>query len=161
MGTMAVFSLETTPTQILLAGEILTTVLVFLGVRAIRRKDVTRHRVLMLWSLALNLILLASFVVVDVIRTSTTLERGLTTPLYVFIPMLAIHLAIAISALTLAVWSWLIARKAVIRDAEGRVVDLPPEVRVRHRRVSKYFPNLWYATLATGLLLFAVLYIRF
>jgi putative membrane protein len=155
------FSTETTPTQVLLLGEIATTVLVFLGVRAIRAKAVHRHRTLMLWSLGLNLGLLASFLVVDVIRASNTVQRGLTAPLYVFLPMLAIHLAIAISALTLAIWAWRIARTGVQRDGNDRVVDLHPEIRARHRKISKYYPALWYATLLTGLLLYAVLYIRF
>ena len=155
------FSSETTPTQVLLVGEIATTVLVYLGVRAIRRNAVHRHRLLMLWSLGLNLVLLASFLVVDAIRASNTIERGLTTPLYVFIPMLVIHLGIAITALTLAIMAWRIGRKGVIRDAENHVIDLAPEIRIKHRRIAKYYPSLWYATLATGLLLYAALYLRF
>lgn len=155
------FSTETTPTQVLLLGEIATTVLVYLGVRAIRKNAVHRHRLLMLWSLGLNLVLLASFLVVDAIRASNTIERGLTAPLYVFIPMLVIHLSIAITALTLAIMAWRIGRQGVMRDAEGRVTDLSPEVRVKHRRIAKYYPNLWYATLVTGLFLYAALYLRF
>lgn len=155
------FSSETTPTQVLLLGEIATTVLVYLGVRAIRANAVHRHRLLMLWSLGLNLVLLASFLVVDAIRASNTIERGLTTPLYVFIPMLVIHLSIAITALTLAIMAWRIGRKGVIRDANNRVTDLTPKIRLKHKRIAKFYPNLWYATLITGLLLYAALYLRF
>lgn len=153
------FHESTTPTQILLLGEIGITVLVWLGVKAIKRNDVHKHRTLMLWSLGLNLILLASFVVVDLMRASNTVERGLTAPLWVFIPMLLIHLSIAISALTIAIVSWRIARKGVIRDSDNQVVDLDPAVRIKHRRISKFYPNLWYATLVTGLLLYVALYL--
>lgn len=155
------FSSQTTPTQALLLGEIIITFLVVLGLRAIRKKQIHRHRLLMLWSLGLNLFALASFVVVDVIRASNTVERGLTAPLYVFLPLLTIHLTIAITALTIAVLSWRIARQGIQRDAEGRVVDVDPAIRAKHRRISRFYPRLWYATLATGLLLYAVLYIRF
>lgn len=155
------FHTTTTPTQVLLLGEMGITVLVYLGVRAIRQRRVHSHRLLMLWSLGLNLLLLASFVVVDLARASNTVKRGATAPLWVFFPLLLVHLTIAVSALTIAIISWRIARRGVLRDAGDRVVDLEAEVRRRHRRVSRFYPNLWYATLATGLLLYFALYIAF
>ena len=85
------------------------------------------------------------------------LLSGLRAPLSVFVPLLTIHLIIAVTALGVAVASWLIARKGIVPTAMG--IDLKPEVRVRHRRVSKYYPYLWASTLATGLLLYYVVYV--
>jgi putative membrane protein len=145
--------------DVLILGEIVITVLVYLGVRKIRRNQVSGHRTIMLTSLALNLLLLASFLVVDIIKTSNTIERGLRAPLWVFIPLLVIHLSIAVTALTIAIRSWLIARTGVIRDGQGAVVNVTPEVRAKHRRISRYYPRLWYSTLGTGLLLYLTIYV--
>ena len=145
-------------TDVLILGEIIITVLVVYGVRLIRRNHVHRHRTVMLTGLAFNLVLLASFVVTDIIKFTNTVERGTDAPIWVFIPLLVIHVSIAIGALTLAIVSWRIARRGTVHDGHGRVVNLTPAVREAHRRVSRYYPTVWYATLATGLLLYAVLY---
>jgi uncharacterized membrane protein YozB (DUF420 family) len=148
--------------DILIGGEVILTILVYLGVRSIRRDragHVSNHRTLMLTVLAFNLVLLLFFVVMDLIKASNTVERGLTAPLWIFVPLLIIHLFIAISALTIAIRAWLIARKGVVRDGKGKVVSVTPDVRIAHRRISRYYPPMWYATLTTGLILYLVLYV--
>lgn len=147
------------PSDLLILGEVAVTALVVLGVRSIRRNQVARHRLLMLSALALNLALLAGFLVVDLIRASNTLQRGLPIPALLFWTILGVHLAIAVTALVVAVRAWLIARPGVVRDGQGTVVNLTPPVRAAHRRVSTYYPGLWYATFGTGLVLYLVLYL--
>lgn len=144
-------------TNLLILAEILITVLVFVGVRYIRRgRRVGRHRRTMLWSLGLNALFLAGFLIQDAIRSSNVILRS-TAPALVFWPLLTVHLSIAVTALGIAIVSWRIARKGVVQTADG--IDLTPEVRARHRRVSRFYPPLWYSTLATGLLLYGVLYV--
>jgi len=144
--------------DLLILSEIVISVLVFLGVWTIRRnrRKVGRHRGLMLWVLGLNAVFLAGFLIQDAIRSSNVVERS-KAPLGVFVPLLSIHLMIAVSALSVAVVSWRIARKGLVRTATGW--DLTPEIRIRHRRVSRYYPWLWGFTLGTGLLLYGVLYV--
>jgi uncharacterized membrane protein YozB (DUF420 family) len=147
-------------TDLLLAGMVVISALVLAGVRLIRRdrrRNVRRHRSLMLWVLTLNGIFLSGFVVQDVARSSNVVLRSAAPPA-VFWPLLAVHVAVAVSALGLAIASWRIARRGLVRGPEGGW-DLTPDVRARHRRVSRYYPWLWGLTLATGLLLYAVLYV--
>lgn len=146
--------------DVLILAEIAISVLVLAGVVTIRRnrKRVRPHRAYMLWVLGLNAFFLAGFLIQDIARSSNVTERS-TAPASVFWPLLAVHLAIAVSALGVAIASWLIARKGIVRTPEG--MDLVPEVRARHRRVSRYYPWLWAMTLVTGLLLYGVLYILF
>lgn len=148
--------------DILIGGEIILTVLVILGVRVIRKDrtaNVATHRRLMLTVLGFNLVLLVFFVIVDLIKASSTIERGTRAPLWVFVPLLLIHLAIAITSLVLAFRAWLSARRGVVRDGNGVVVNVTPDVRVAHRRIARYYPPMWYATLATGLVLYVTLYL--
>lgn len=147
------------PSDLLIVGEIAVTTLVVLGVRSIRRNQVARHRLLMLSALITNLVVLAGFLIVDVLRASTTVSRATGPRLALFWPLLGIHLIIAVSALTIALRAWWIARKGVVRDGQGAVVNVTPDVRRSHRAVSRYYPSLWYATFGTGLLLYAVLYL--
>ena len=159
---MALFGTDAgLPTDLLILGEIVISVLVYLGVRRIRRNEVHAHRTLMLTTLGLNAFLLVSFLITDVIKATNTIERGLTAPLWVFIPLLAVHLTIAVTALTIAILSWRIARQGTVRDGQGIVITVTPQVRERHRRVSRHYPRLWYATLATGLILYVVLYVLY
>lgn len=143
----------------LIVGEIAVTALVFTGVRLIRRNHVAQHRLTMLGMLTLNLLILATFLVKDVFRGSNVIERaGTSTPLYVYVPLLVVHLMLAVTALALSIWAWRIARRGVLRDGAGRVINVTPEVRRAHRRISRWFPRLWYPTLATGLLFYFVVY---
>ena len=148
-------------TDVLILAEIAISLLVLLGVLTIRRnrQRVGAHRAYMLWVLGLNAFFLAGFLVQDLVRSSNVVERS-TAPAAVFWPLLGVHLAIAVSALGVAIASWLIARKGLLRRPDGGW-DLAPDVRIRHRRVSRYYPWLWALTLATGLLLYGVLYIAY
>lgn len=146
-------------TDILILAEIAITVLVILGVRKVRRRrNVSAHRRLMLATLILNAVFLAGFLVADAIKSSNVVLRN-PAPAYVFWPLLSIHLAIAVSALAVAVISWRIARAGIVETGAG--IDLSPEAKVRHRRVSRHYPWLWYSTLVTGLMLYGVVYVVF
>lgn len=144
----------------LIVGEIVVTALVFTGVRLIRRNHVAQHRLTMLGMLALNLLILTTFLVKDVFARSTVLERAATAaPLFVYVPLLVVHLLLAVTALALSIWAWSIARRGVVRDGIGRVFNVTPEVRRAHRRIAHWFPRFWYSTLATGLLFYVVVYV--
>ncbi len=147
--------------DVLILSEIVISLLVLIGVVFIRRdrRRVRRHRAVMLWVLALNAFFLSGFLVQDIVRQSSTIERSafVQDKPWLFWSMLGVHLAIAISAIGVAIASWLIARKGVVQGEHG--MELRPEVRSRHRRVSRYYPWLWASTLVTGLLLYSVLYL--
>jgi len=148
--------------DLLILSEVVISLLVLLGVvqiRRDRRKAVGRHRAFMLWVLGLNAVFLAGFLVQDALKTETVLQRS-TAPLGVFVTVLSVHLMIAVSALSVAIVSWRIAAKGAFRNADGHW-DLTPDVRVRHRRVSRFYPWLWGMTLATGLVLYSVLYVLY
>lgn len=145
--------------DLLILSEIAISVLVLAGVLAIRRgRRVGRHRRLMLTTLALNAVFLTGFLVQDALRSSNVVQRS-TAPPTVFWPLLSIHLVIAVSALATAVVAWRIARRGIVRTSAG--IDLRPDVRARHTRVSRWYPWLWGSTLATGLLLYGVLYVAY
>lgn len=145
-------------TDLLILAEVLISLLVLFGVIAIKKgRAVGRHRLFMLSTLVLNAIFLVAFLIQDLVKGSNVVARS-SAPAHVFWPLLGVHLTIAVSALAIAVASWLIARKGMVRSAGG-ALDLSPDVRIRHRRVSKYYPWLWGSTLATGLLLYGVVYV--
>ena len=144
--------------SLLIAGELVITLLVFLGVRAIRRgRRVARHRALMLWSLGLNAVFLAAFLVSDVLKQQSVLTRGKVANPALFFTVLGIHLVIASSALAVAIVAWWRTRGHRIQTPQGDL-DLEPAARARHRRISRWYPWLWGFTLATGLALFGVVY---
>lgn len=144
--------------DLLILSEIAISLLVLVGVLTIRRdrRRVRRHRGLMLWVLGLNAVFLLGFLVQDAVRSSNVVVRS-RAPLGVFVPLLSVHLMVAVSALSVAVVSWRIARRGLVRTPQG--YELLPEARLRHRRVSRYYPWLWGLTLGTGLLLYGVLYV--
>lgn len=144
-------------TDLLILAEVLISALVLIGVVFIRkdRSRVGRHRAVMLWVLGLNAVFLAGFLIQDLVRQSSVIERS-KAPAHVFWPLLGVHLVIAVSALGVAIASWIIARRGLRRTDAGW--ELPPAVRLRHRRVSRFYPWLWGFTLGTGLLLYGTLY---
>ena len=144
--------------DLLILVEVLITGAVWMGLRAIRANEIRRHRSIMLFTLAANAAFLVAFLIQDAIALRTTLDRGVHAPGYVFWPVLAIHLAFAFSSFGVAVVGWRIARKGYSVTPEGRG-HVEPDVRKRHRGVARFYPWLWGATLVTGLLLYAVVYV--
>lgn len=147
-------------TDLLILAEIAISVLVLCGILLIRRgRRVSRHRLVMLSSLALNAVFLVAFLVQDILRASNVAERATSVPGIVFWPMLGVHLAIAVTALGVAIWAWRVAAPATV--GSGTTLDLAPAARSRHRAIARYYPWLWAFTLVTGLLLYAIVYVAY
>jgi uncharacterized membrane protein YozB (DUF420 family) len=145
-------------TDILLIVELAISALILVGILKIRANRVRHHRAIMLSTLAINAVFLVGFLVVDAIKATTTLDRGINAPPLVFWPTLGVHLALAFSSFTIAIIAWRVARKGYQRreDAEDHVAA---DVRAAHRRIAIYYPWLWGGTLITGILLFNVVYV--
>ncbi|MFD1515076.1 DUF420 domain-containing protein [Halomarina rubra] len=132
----------------------LTAILTILaGWRWIRRDDVAKHRLAMLTSFAL----FATFLVLYLYRVS--LEGPSDFPaaapesvyLYVYLPVLAVHILLAIVCVPLVYYALLLA--ATHTPAELR--------RTAHRRVGRVAASLWLVSFTLGIVVYAMLYVVF
>lgn len=144
--------------DVLVLVEILITAAVVAGVLLIRRGRIKHHRLVMLSTLAANAVFLVGFLILDAVKATTTLERGVDAPAAVFWTTLGVHLAFAFTSFGIAVAAWRIARRGHAVQPDG-THTVAGDVRRKHRAIARYYPYLWGATLVTGLLLYNVVYV--
>jgi putative membrane protein len=121
------------------------------GVRAIRRGNVARHRTAMLTSAAL----FGTFLVLYLYRISLEgpTEFGGPTAVkqFVYLPILAIHILLAIACIPFVYWALLLAMT-------HRIDELPD---TSHPRVGRIAASLWLVSFALGVTVYTLLYIVF
>ncbi len=121
------------------------------GVRAIRRGEITRHRRLMVTSF----VLFAGFLVMYLYRVSllgpSSFPGPETIELYVYLPILAIHILLAISSLPFVYYALLLALTRPIHE-------LP---QTNHARVGRIAASLWTISFAGGIIIYLMLYVLF
>jgi uncharacterized membrane protein YozB (DUF420 family) len=142
----------------LLMVEGAITVGIVVGILLIRRGRIKHHRAVMLGTLAVNAVFLVAFLVQDAVAATTTVERGLSAPMGVFVPVLVVHLAFAFSSFGVAIVAWRRAGTGHHVGADG-VHTVTAAARRFHKRVARFYPWLWGATLVTGILLYNVVYV--
>lgn len=118
------------------------------GVRAIKRGSVTRHRRLMVTTTGL----FAAFLVLYLYRVTLVGPTEFAGPAffetYVYLPLLAIHILLAIVAIPAVYYTLLLA-------ASYPTAELS---ETRHPRAGKLAASLWLVSFSLGIVVYAMLY---
>lgn len=126
-------------------GTILT------GWRAIRAGNVTRHRRAMLTALVLFGTFLALYLYRVSLEGPTSFPGPTTVEQYVYYPVLAIHILLAIVCIPLLYYVVLLA-------VTHPVSDLPD---TRHPRIGRIAASLWLISFALGVVVYLMLYVLY
>jgi putative membrane protein len=133
----------------LISAAAITTIIA--GVRAIRRGDVARHRTAMLASTAL----FGLFLVLYLYRVSLEGPTEFTGPdtfrQFVYLPMLAIHILLAMVCLPFVYAALLLAATHPVGELRETV----------HPRVGKVAAALWLVSFTLGICVYLVLHVLF
>ncbi|MWG36080.1 DUF420 domain-containing protein [Halomarina oriensis] len=121
------------------------------GWRWIRRDEVARHRAAMLTSF----VLFAAFLVLYLYRVSLEGPSEFPGPetvyLYLYLPLLAVHVLLAIVCVPLVYYALLLA-----------ATHTPTELRrTAHKRVGRVAASLWLVSFTLGIVVYAMLYVVF
>jgi putative membrane protein len=119
-----------------------------MGVRAIRRSNVVRHRRLMLTSFVLFATFLVLYLYKVALEGPTTFPGEGTIETFVYFPILGIHVLFAIVALPAVYYALLIAVSTPIHELSTTA----------HPRVGKVAASLWLVSFALGEVVYAMLY---
>ena len=123
-----------------------SAILLVLGYRAIRRRDVDSHRRLMLSALAVSALFLTSYVVYHVKVGSVAFTgAGLVRPVYFAI--LISHIVLAASTVPLALTTLILAARA---RKTGRFEQ--------HRKWARWTFPIWLYVSLTGVVVYGMLY---
>lgn len=133
----------------LVSAAAITTILV--GVRAIRRGNVTRHRRAMLASTALFGLFLLLYLYRVSLEGPTEFTGPDTLRRFVYLPMLAVHILLAIVCLPFVYGALLLA-------GTHRVAELRETL---HPRVGKVAATLWLVSFSLGICVYLALHVLF
>jgi len=121
------------------------------GVRAIRRGNVRRHRTAMLASTAL----FAGFLLLYLYRVSIEGPTAFAGPAwvrgFVYLPLLAVHITLAIVCLPLVYYVLLLAWTHPVAELSGTL----------HPRVGRIAATLWFVSFSLGLVVYTLLHVLF
>ena len=135
--------------NVLLSASAIATILY--GVRAIRRGDVSRHRKAMLASTAL----FAGFLVLYLYRVALEGPSAFEGPgavrQFVYLPLLAVHVTLAVVCLPFVYYALLLAGTHRVRELPG----------TPHARVGRIAATLWLVSFALGITVYLMLYVLF
>ncbi|WP_254271057.1 DUF420 domain-containing protein [Haloarcula marina] len=122
---------------------------IVLGVRAIRDGNVARHRRLMLATFAL----FATFLVLYLYRVTLVGPTDFAGPAvvesYVYLPLLAVHILLAVVAIPAVYYVLLLA-------ATYPVAEL---AQTNHPRAGKLAATMWLVSFSLGIVVYAMLYL--
>lgn len=129
----------------------LAIVVVLAGLRAIRRGDVERHRRLMLAGFGLFL----AFLVLYLYRVSLLGPTHFAGPAwaetYLYLPILVVHMGLAIVCLPLLYYVLLLAYSHPVAELSG----------TNHPRVGRVAAVLWLISFALGIVVYLLLYVAY
>ncbi|MFB6070359.1 MAG: DUF420 domain-containing protein [Halanaeroarchaeum sp.] len=120
-----------------------------LGWRRIRAGDVTGHRRAMVASLGLFATFLVLYLYKVALEGPTTFDGPAAIRQFVFLPVLAIHVALAVVAVPLLAYVVVIAVRHPIAEIPG----------TPHPRVGRVAATLWLVSFALGLVVYGLLYL--
>jgi len=121
------------------------------GVRAIRRGDVGRHRKLMMTSFGLFVAFLAMYLYRVSLLGPSSFAGPAVVERFVYYPVLAIHILLAIASLPPVYYALLLA---LTRPA----AELPS---TNHARVGRVAASLWLVSFALGVVVYLLLHVLF
>lgn len=119
------------------------------GVRAIRRGNVERHRAAMVATTGLFLLFLALYLYRVALEGPSPFPGPDTVYQFVYLPILAIHILLAIVAIPLVYYVLLVALTRPIEAIR----------RSPHPRVGRVAASLWFVSFFLGLVVYAMLYV--
>ena len=122
---------------------------ILLGVRAVRRGDVARHRTLMLTTLALFAAFLALYLYRLVLVGTTAFPGPEAVYRFVYLPTLAVHILLAVVCIPLLYYVALLALTRPVADVYG----------TRHKRIGRVAASLWFVSFALGDVVYVLLYL--
>lgn len=126
-------------------------VTILYGIRSIRRGNIARHRAAMLSTTAL----FASFLVLYLYRVSlvgpTTFAGPTWVKQFLYLPLLAIHILLAIACIPLVYYALLLA-------ATRPVSDIP---QTAHRRFGRLAAAFWLVSFSLGIAVYLTLHVLF
>lgn len=135
--------------NVVLSAAAITTILV--GVRAIRRGDVGRHRTAMLASTALFVAFLVLYLYRIALEGPTVFEGPAAVRQFVYLPLLGVHILFAVICLPFVYHALLLA-------TTHRVAELRETL---HPRVGRVAAALWLVSFALGICVYLMLYVLF
>jgi len=124
---------------------------ILVGVRAIRRGNVSRHRVAMLTATGLFALFLLLYLYRVSLEGPTTFTGPAPLKRFLYLPMLAIHILLAMVCLPLVYYALLLA-------ATHSVAELP---RTNHPRVGRVAALLWLVSFTLGICVYLLLHVLF
>lgn len=124
---------------------------ILVGVRAIRRGDVARHRVAMLTTTALFVTFLVLYLYRLAVEGQTTFGGPAWVRRFVYLPALAVHILLAIVAVPLVYYALLVALTRPVSAIRGS----------DHARVGRLAAVLWFVSFALGIVVYLFLYALF
>jgi putative membrane protein len=124
-------------------------VTIVIGIRAIRNGDVARHRQLMVTTFALFVTFLVLYLYRVTLEGPTDFAGPAVVETYVYLPILAIHILLAIVAIPTVYYALLLA-------ASYPVAELS---ETNHPRAGKLAATLWLVSFSLGIVVYAMLYL--
>jgi len=119
------------------------------GVRAIRRGDVDRHRQLMVATFALFVTFLVLYLYRVTLVGPTEFAGPAVVETYVYLPLLAIHILLAIVAIPAVYYTLLLAASYPVSELSS----------TNHPRAGKVAATLWLISFSLGIVVYAMLYL--
>jgi putative membrane protein len=118
------------------------------GVRAIRAGNVARHRRLMLSSFGLFALFLTLYLYRVAVHGPTAFPGPEAVRTYVYLPVLFVHVALAIVCVPFVFYALLTAGTRPVRDV----------YETRHRTAGRVAAALWLVSFSMGVVIYAMLY---
>jgi putative membrane protein len=119
------------------------------GIRAIRNGNVARHRQLMLTTFGLFAAFLVLYLYRVTLEGPTDFAGPAAVETYVYLPILAIHILLAIVAIPLVYYVLLLAVSYPVSELS----------RTNHPRAGKLAATLWLVSFSLGIVVYAMLYV--
>lgn len=119
------------------------------GIRAIRRGDVERHRKLMVATFGLFVAFLGLYLYRVSLIGPTEFAGPAVVETYVYFPLLAIHILLAIIAIPAVYYTLLLAMSYPVSELRA----------TNHPRAGKVAATLWLVSFSLGIVVYAMLYV--
>jgi len=119
------------------------------GVRAIRNGNVTRHRRLMVTTFGLFVTFLVLYLYRVTLVGPTTFPGPAVVETYVYLPVLAIHILLAIAAIPTVYYTLLLAVSYPVSELGS----------TNHPRAGRVAASLWLVSFSLGIVVYALLYL--
>ena len=122
---------------------------IVVGVRAIRRGDVTRHRRAMLATTGLFAVFLVAYLYRVALEGPTSFAGPAVVERFLYYPLLGVHILLAVVCVPLVIYTLLLAATHTVREL--------PETR--HPTVGRVAATLWLVSFVLGTAVYALLYL--